>query len=189
MSIRLDRSCQRGLTLVELIVAIVIIGVCVAGVMATYTNAVRSSADPMMVKQSYAIAEALLEEAQQAPFLFCDANDPRAEIASGPGDCTGGFGPPAPARPFDDVRKYNGLAFTAAPAPGNRISAVDGTVLTGLGGYAARVAVAPAALGATTANPIAAAESVRITVTVTAPDNNNYSLEGYRTRYAPNAAP
>lgn len=187
MSIRLDRSCQRGLTLVELIVAIVIIGVCVAGVMATYTNAVRSSADPMMVKQSYAIAEALLEEAQQAPFLFCDANDPRAEIASGPGDCTGGFGPPAPARPFDDVRKYNGRSFTTAP--GNRISGVDNVEIPGLEAYAANITVAPAALGATTANPIAAAESVLITVRVTAPDGNAYSLEGYRTRYAPNAAP
>lgn len=181
MSIRPDRPLQNGLTLVELIVAIVIIGVCIAGVMTTYTNAVRSSADPMMVKQSYAIAEALLEEVQQAPFTDCDPADPVAETPGAA--CTIAFQPVG--RPFDHVVKYNNLAL-------NPYVDVSGAGL-GLAGYSALVTVGPppADLGAGTVNPITTASGsvLLISVAVTAPDTNVYTLQGYRTRYAPNAVP
>ena len=170
---------QRGMTLIELILAIVIIGVCVAGVMGVYTQAVRNSADPMLVKQSYAIAEALLEEVQLASFSLCDPSDPGAET----GACTPGFVPPAATRPFDHVLKYNGLAFTAAPNPGNRISGMDLAAINGLGAYAATVTVTPAALNNITA---ASGNAVLIRVSVTAPDTSVHVLEGWRTRYAPN---
>src|ERR1700741_1387330 len=51
-----------GVTLVELIVAIVIIGVSVAGVMSVYFATIRSSADPMLQQQAQLLAEAYLEE-------------------------------------------------------------------------------------------------------------------------------
>lgn len=167
---------QSGLTLVELIIAIVIIGVSVAGVIALYVNAVRGSADPLPVKQAYAIAEALLEEVQLAPFTFCDPADPQAEAAAGTGDCT--LPLQAGNRPFDHVDKYNGLAL-------NPVASVDGVALAGLAGYAATVTVAaPAAAW----NGIPAADVRRITVTVAAP-GGPYVLEGWRTRFAPNAVP
>jgi len=175
MSIRLDRFRQRGLSLIELIVAIVIIGVCVAGVLSVYQQAVRGSADPMMTKQAFAIAEALLEEVQLAPFTFCDAGDPVAENAAGTVDCTVALQPGV--RPFDHVLKYNGLAL-------NPVTAIDGSAIPAVG-YSATVAVLPAALHTIGAG----GDAVQITVSVTAPDTNVYVLQGWRTRYAPNAVP
>lgn len=165
---------QRGLTLIELIVAIVIIGVCVAGVMAVFNEAVRGSANPMMVKQSYAIAEALMEEVQLAPFTQCDPSDPLAET----GVCTPGFVPPAGARPFDHVLKYNGMAL-------NPVSGIDGAPIPNLAAYSATVTVAAGTLN--TILP-ATGDAVLITVTVAAP-NGVYTLQGWRTRYAPTAVP
>ena len=173
MCINRQRLRQAGVSLVELIVAIVIIGVCVAGVLSVYTQAVRGSADPMIDKQALAIAEALLEEVQLAPFTFCDPADPAAETAANVGDCT--IALQAGARPFDHVLKYNGLALNPA-------SAMDGFVPAA--GYSASVAVVAAAL-----NGVGGGDAVQIIVTVTAPNAAVYTLEGWRTRYATNAVP
>ncbi len=53
---------QRGLTLIELIIFIVIITVGVAGILSVMNITTRASADPMVRKQSMAFAEAVLEE-------------------------------------------------------------------------------------------------------------------------------
>src|SRR5215470_7774406 len=64
-----------GLSLVELIVFIVVVGLAVAGVLGALSLATRASADPMIQKQALAIAEALLEEVELRPFTFCDPDD------------------------------------------------------------------------------------------------------------------
>lgn len=60
---------QTGISLIELVVFIVIVGVGVAGMMSTFNVAVRGSADPMVRKQALAIAESLLLEVEQQAFL------------------------------------------------------------------------------------------------------------------------
>jgi len=176
-------SRQRGVTLVELIVAIVIISVGLMGVLSTYNISVRASADPIIDKQMYSIAEALLEEVTQAPFTFCDPDDANVETAVNAAGCATlpeGLGPEAgDARPFDNVSDYNGLVL-------NGITDVAGVADPNLANYTATVAIAPAAL-----NTIAAAsgDALLITVTVTAPNGQTFSLDGYRTRYAPNDGP
>ena len=178
--LRSRRQC--GLTLVELIVAMAVIAVGVAGVLAAYNTSVRASADPLMAKQALAVAEALLEEVQLAPFTFCDPDDPLAETATSAAACgtPEGLGAEAgDARPFDNVSDYHGLVL-------NPISDVSGTPIAGLAGYSAAITVADSGLNTIVAGN---GEALRITVSVTAPDGNTYSLEGYRTRYAPNALP
>ena len=88
---------EHGISLVELIVFIVIVGIAVAGVVGALSMATRASADPMIQKQALAIAEALLEEVQLQPFTYCDPDDPQAatalsatEGAMGVGCSTGG---------------------------------------------------------------------------------------------------
>jgi MSHA pilin protein MshD len=176
-----------GLTLVELVIAIVVISVGVAGVLAAFNEAVRGSAQPFVAKQALAIAEALLEEVQLAGFTYCRPTDPK--YAADPGfqaasaaDCTAGFieasGPEAgDARPFDNVNDYDGLALAA-------ITDVAGVAVPGTAGYGATVAVVPGAL-----HTIAAGEALQITVTVTAPNGEIFALQGYRTRHSPNAMP
>src|SRR5438552_11460460 len=72
MCIGIERQARRhrpraehGISLIELIVFIVIVGIAVAGVVGALSMATRASADPMIQKQALAIAEALLEEVQQ----------------------------------------------------------------------------------------------------------------------------
>lgn len=172
---------QRGLTLVELIVAMIVISVGVAGILSAFSVSVRSSADPLIAKQAVALGEALIEEVSLAPFTWCDPDDANAETAASAADCASlpeNIGPEAgDARPFDNVNDYHGLLLSP-------VSDVSGTVLAGLAGYTATIAITDASLAG-----LATGESLRIAVTVTAPNGDLYLLEGMRTRYAPNAIP
>lgn len=61
---------QRGMTLIELIVFIVVVSVGLAGVLTVFSVTVRNSADPLVVKQALAVADSLLEEILLKD--FCD---------------------------------------------------------------------------------------------------------------------
>jgi MSHA pilin protein MshD len=174
---------QQGVTLVELIVAIVIISVGLMGILSAFNVSVRGSADPVVNKQLVSIAEALLEEVQQAPFTFCDPDDANAETAADGAGCDSlaeAIGPEVgDARPFDNVNDYNGLNLAA-------ITDVAGIAVPNLAGYSARVAVAPMALNTIA---VGSGDALLVAVTVTAPDGQVFTLQGFRTRYAPNAVP
>jgi len=76
---------ERGLSLVELVVFIVIVSAAVAGVLGVMDVTTRSSADPLIHKQALAIAEAVLEEVQLQPFTYCDPDDPGAATVDAAG--------------------------------------------------------------------------------------------------------
>lgn len=173
---------QRGLTLIELIIFIVIVGAALAGVLTVLNVTARSSADPVLRKQALAIAEAVLEEVMLQPFTWCDPNDPNAATATGYGSCTvvqntaagkAGESRGSSTVPLDNVLDYNGEAISTNIAGG-------GSTL-----YVANVTVAAADL-----NTIAAASdaALLITVSVTA-GSETIQLQGYRTRYSPNTLP
>lgn len=181
---------QAGVTLVELIVFIVVVSVAVTGVLAVIDQAVRRSADPVAPKQALAIAEALMEEIQLMPYTYCDPDDPAAATATAPGDCATAeaMGPEGAetrggVTPFDNVNDYDGYAMAA-------IVDATGTAVPGLAGYSAAVTVAPGALGpAASSIPAASGDALQITITVTDPAGRTYTLDGYRTRHAPNSLP
>ena len=189
-----EASSQRGFSLIELIVFIVVVSTAVAGVLAAFTASTRSSTDPMIQKQALAIAEAFLEEAQLQPLTFCDPDDPAAATALAVTDCAtqevigveGGetrYGPTF----FDNVSDYNGYASSADAPPG--IKDINQSAITGLDGYSATMAVAGHALGAVGNDASGRPQSLLITVTVTGPGNTTVVLHGYRLRYAPNSLP
>ena len=64
------RRAQRsaGVTLVELIVAIVIVAVALGGLVAAFRIANRGSADPLILQQKVAIAESLMGEILLKPY-------------------------------------------------------------------------------------------------------------------------
>lgn len=180
------RKRMRGLSLIELIVFIAVIGAALAGVLGTFTQATKASADPALQRQALAVAESLLEEVSLMPFSWCDGDDANVETAASAAGCAGtadAVGPEAGevryATPqYDHVNDYHGFAMTG-------ITDLANTAVAGLAGYSASVAVAAAALNTVTA---ASGDALRITVTVTGPGGTSISLDGYRARYAPNAS-
>lgn len=59
---------QAGVTLFELVIAMVIIGIAAAAVLSVYTTTVKASADPMIRQQAIAVAEAYMDEIMSRPF-------------------------------------------------------------------------------------------------------------------------
>ncbi|MBI4190037.1 MAG: prepilin-type N-terminal cleavage/methylation domain-containing protein [Betaproteobacteria bacterium] len=190
---------QAGFSLIEVAVFIAVVGVGISGVILAITTATRDSVDPLIRKQSVAIAESLLEEIESMPFTFCDPDDPNAATATGPADCTGGAGGPndearlplgpeagetrySGVTPFDNVSDYNGYNTALEAPPG--IKDITGAPIAGLDVYNAAVTITQTALGV-----VPAADSLQISVTVTGPANTVVTVEGYRTQYAPNAVP
>ena len=190
---------QSGVTLVELVVFIVIMGVALAGVLKVLEVTSRNSADPLIRKQALSIAESLLMEIQQQPFTFCDPEDANASSANSHTDCatqtqdtdpsgsgamTGPF-PNTESRysntdPFDNVADYGGFTMPNAQCAGICIPG-DTTPLTDLEAYSASVTInrAGSVLGLSNDSVL------RINVSVTGPANTLVTLSGYRVRYAP----
>lgn len=175
-----------GLSLIELLVFIVVVSAALAGLLRVFTQSTAASADPLLRRQALAIAESLLEEVQLMPFGFCDPDDANVETAASAAGCASlpeAIGPEAGetrfATPqFDNVNDYHGYSMSG-------VVDITNTAVAGLAGYSASVAVAGAALGSITA---ASGDALRITVTVTGPGGTSVTLDGYRSRHAPNAA-
>jgi MSHA pilin protein MshD len=58
----MTRSRQRGFTLIELIIFIVVVSAALAGILSVMNTVVKSSADPMVRKQAVALADSIMEE-------------------------------------------------------------------------------------------------------------------------------
>jgi MSHA pilin protein MshD len=145
---------ERGVTLIELVVSIVIIAIAASAVLGVLSTSVGRSADAMVLSQAVAIAESYLEEISLKPFTDPDGTDGEANRVD-----------------FDDVDDYDGLIDVGARDQ-------FGTALASLSQYTVSVSVAASA--ALTSVPSADAE--RIDVRVTYPPNVSVMLSGYRTR-------
>lgn len=87
------KTClQTGITLIELIIAIVIMGLALSGVLSAINQTNQHSADPVLELQAIQVAEAYLEEIQLQAFIDPDGTDIGETRAT-----------------FDDVDDYNGL--------------------------------------------------------------------------------
>jgi MSHA pilin protein MshD len=143
-----------GFTLIEMVIAIVIISVGLAGVLLAFTTAVKSSADPLIHKQMLAIAEEMMEEVLLKPY------------APGPGTISG-----CDRTNADDVSDY--ATYTNQP-----VCEVGGTPVTSLSTYTVTVTVnSGASLGTLSSNV------KKVTVTVTH-SGESLKLVGWRTDYA-----
>lgn len=146
---------QKGLTLIELVVFIVVVSVALAGVLAVMNLVTRSSADPMVRKQSMALAEAILEEVLLKGYSDPDGSEAGEVRAT-----------------FDDVMDYDGKTIAGNDSLGS-------SPIAALSGYSAAVTVTDRAIG-----PGGNTLSMReVRVTVTDPFNQKLSILGYRANY------
>lgn len=149
---------QRGVTLVELVIVIVIVGVAAAALYGAMASIGGRSADPLLRQQSLALAEAYLEEIQLQDFLD-------------PGTATPCPAPPALRQNYDNVCDYAGLVDNGARN-------AYGEALAGLGDYRVSVAVTPQAW-----NGLAASDVLYVQVSVRDPQGRQTILGGYRVRH------
>lgn len=157
----MNRQQQRGFTLIELVIFIVIVGIGVAGILSVFTTSIKNSADPMVRKQALAIAESLLEEIVAKEFKDPDGG------ASGVSSCTLGAG--SNRTVWKDVCQYNGYVSTGIKdARGNNVASLSGYNLTS-------VAVTDVTVSGVTLK--------QVVVTVTDTQGNAISLMGYRGDY------
>ena len=147
-------AAQRGVTLVELVISIVVISVALTGVLSAIVYANRFSAEPMIRQQAIELAQSKLEEVLLRSFL-----------ETGNGDSC-----PPNDGDFDNVCDFDGAVETpAAPLDDYTVSVtVDDTDTLGVGG---------------TQLQGAGDEVLRVDVTVTHDSGASITISGYRTNY------
>jgi MSHA pilin protein MshD len=192
----MSRSRHAGMSLIEVVVFIIVLGIGFAGILALYSQLTVAGVDPLVRKQALAIASSLLEEIELQAFTNCDPNDPLVYTANLPTDCTtqevigvegaetryGNTGPLFLR--FDNVSDYNGFGMVA----GAIRTIDDPTPIPGLVNYSVLANVQNIAAGELGALVPITTEALRITVTAThQPTGIAVSLQGYRLRYAPNS--
>lgn len=147
---------QRGFTLVELIVFIVIVSVSLTAIFKLTNNVVQNSADPMLRKQSIAFADSLMEEVLAHPY-------------------SGAGGSHTTRESMDNVFDYNYFdgSSTAHTILGSQL--FSGAVSPIPDTYRAKVAVSTVT--------VSGQALARVSVTVTNPANQSITLTGYRGTY------
>lgn len=139
---RAERNAQAGFSLIEVVAAIVVLGLVFSGFATVFGTVLRQGAEPQLTSQALGVADAYLSEIASRPF-----RDPDTGAA-----CAGGEA----ARPlFDDVCDYaalpaNGCTATsgACPVLGDCACGRDGQPIAGLGAFRVEVGVTPATLAA-----------------------------------------
>lgn len=155
----MNRSQQRGFTLIELIIFIVVVSAGLAGILSVMNTVVKSSADPMVRKQAMALADSVLEEILLKS--YCDPDT--VDTSFNPPAC-GANTVEAGRSTYDDVDDYNGLtqtAFTDLPPA--------------LSGYTIAITVAAPA-------SVSGVPMKKVTVTVSR-GSENVTMTGYRANY------
>lgn len=146
------------MSLIELVVAIVVVAICMTGAFALVDATTRRSADPMLERQATSIAEAYLEEILQQAYLDPDDGTvcPAAEAQRGL---------------FDNVCDYRDLTEVGARDQ-------TGALVPGLENYRIAIAIdSKAKLGALAGSTVV----LRIDVTVSDPLGRPVRLSAYRT--------
>jgi MSHA pilin protein MshD len=182
----LCQQWQAGISLIELIVFILVVGIAVSSLLSLISTTTAHSADPLVRKQALSIAESLLEEVESMPFTWCDPDDPKYLTAAQAADCDtpedlgqeGGEG--RYAQPyFDNVSDYDGFQMVG-------IVDLSGNAIPGLQDFTATVSISQAGgAGSFAALPVDAVLQILVEVSGR---EETIRLSGYRFRHSPNTA-
>lgn len=149
---------QRGFSLIELIMFIVIVSIALTGIMLVMNKTVGHSADTLLRKQALTVAESLLEEIE-------------AQAVSGVTSCSN-----TPVVSSKRVFPYKICDYNNFVTSG--VFDLSGAAVSGLDSYNVAVSVTSHVLG-----NIPQGSAVQVTVTVTPPLGPVVAVTGYRTEY------
>jgi len=149
------RRRNRGVTLIELVIAITIVAIAVTTILGVIGAIALRSADAMTQQQAIAVAQAYLDEITQRWVIDPNGSPPNTGRGS-----------------WDLVDQYNGLVDVGAHDQ-------FGSPIAALSAYTVSVSTTPTS--GLAGVPSAAAR--RIDVTVSYSPNGSVTLSGYRTNY------
>lgn len=152
------RGRHRGVTLVELVVAITIVAIAVTTILGAFAAVATRSADAMMQQQAISIAESYLTEILQR--WVVDPNDPNGTL------------PNTGRATWDRVDQYNALVEAPHDQFGNAIAS--------LSSYTVSVSTSQSSAFSP---GVPATDARRVDITVSYPPSASVTLSGYRTRY------
>ncbi len=176
---------QTGVTLVELIIAIVIISIASVALLTGLGFQTARNVDPMIQSQAQMLAKQYLSEVLSKPF-FDPSADPRLSPSvsrdaadDSAADTTARDSNATNRLLFDNIFEYNGF--------NQPTQELDGTAVPELAGYQISISIDDSVgltLG-TLANPgtLCPPDILRVDVTVTDPRGQQTQLSGYRTSY------
>lgn len=164
---------QQGTTLIELIIAIVVLGIAAVGILTALGRTTVQAVDPMLRAQSLAIAQSFMDEVTSRPFYTPD-QDPALDETNDAEPC------PTTSQTtrteFDHICAYHQYSESGINTP-------DGSAIEGLEGYSVLVEVSNSDISDPPFNAIETVCILRIRVTTTDPSGNDLSLTSYRTSY------
>ena len=146
---------QRGVTLVELVVAITIVAIAATTILGTMAAVASRSADAMIQQQAIAVGQAYLDEVLQRWVVDPNGAPPNTGRGS-----------------WDLVDQYNGLSDVGARDQFNN-------AIAALSAYTVSVSV----VSSSALTGVASTAARRVDVTVTRAPNVTVTLSGYRTSY------
>ena len=129
---------RRGFTLPEALLAIVVVGVGLAGLLIVFSTISRGSANPVLRQQMVAIAQELMEEITLKPYA--------AAANTAPVGCA--------RDTYNDISDYNGYSS-------NGICSIDGVAIAALSAFNVSASVVSGTLAG-----VAAAKTITVTVSL-----------------------
>ena len=163
-------TLTRGFSLLELLAAIVVLGLVFAGFASVYGTVLRHGSDAQLLSQATSVASAYMDEILSKPYL-----DPDTGLVCG--------APEAARQNFDNTCDYDKLASngctgtnSACPSRGSCACDASGAPVDGLGEFTVSVDV--------TAGNLSGASGLAVTVTAqhAAFAGDAVSLTAYRTQ-------
>lgn len=159
-----SRSHSAGVTLVELVITIVIIGIGIAGLAGAFATLVGRGADPLDQARAVALAQLYMDEIITKPFAHS------SPVGGGVvGSCTIDGAEAGETRiTFNDVDDYNGITLQVPASPTG--------LLNGYSNFRVTVAVS-------CSNADLGVMAKQINITVRTPSARDYLFSAYRVNF------
>lgn len=152
------RTFQKGVTLLETVVFIVVVSIALGALLTTFNESVSKSTDPVIRLKALEKAQALMDEILVRKF---DENTPTGGVPacdSSEGTLCAGITPDAD---FDDVGDYHGFLDGSDPSYPVSVTVVNAGAEIGIANTQAR----------------------RITITASSPNSNDVVLSAYKVNF------